>query len=456
METAQQNYDDLRSSDEAIAWITHLKLHGIKPGLTRMQLLLEQLNHPERKLRFIHVAGTNGKGSTCAFLAHTLRQCGYDVGSFTSPYIEKYAERIQFNGQYITDAALLAICNQLKPLVEAIESSEYGSPTMFEVSTLIAILYFSEFVFPDYVVWETGLGGRLDSTNVVHPLVTVITNIGFDHMDILGHTLAEIASEKAGILKSGVPLITAIDSLEARMVVDQIAKAKQVTIYALGEQYHFHPVSFEKDRQSFDFKGPFRDIPQVGIGLNGEHQMQNAAVAMMTLEVLRQYYACLIDDEDLKQAMQSTTWPGRLEMIAHHPPVLLDGAHNVAGAQVLAKAIRTSFPHRRLHMIVGMLATKDHAAYLEPLLPMVHKLIVTEPDFMKKADAHQLAIIAQQLIQEKNSEVELIVEPDWQAALQHLLDGHQAQDLLVVTGSLYLVSDVRASLLHQSASEKGW
>jgi dihydrofolate synthase/folylpolyglutamate synthase len=444
------------TSAEAIAWIVSLTQHGIKPGLARMHVLMEKLNHPERRLRFIHVAGTNGKGSTCAFLANTLIQSRYDVGSFTSPYIEKYTDRIQYNGHPLEDHILLNLCNQLKPIVDDIANTELGSPTMFEVSTALAIVYFATVVHPDYVVWETGLGGRLDSTNIVYPVVTVITNVGYDHMDILGDRLEDIAKEKAGILKPGVPLITAIQSSEARMIVEQIAKDKQVTMYAWREQFDFHILSHERDQQTFHFRGPFREIPQVTIALNGEHQIQNAAVAIMTLEVLRQYNACLIDDEDLLLAMRTTSWPGRLEMIASQPPVLLDGAHNPEGAQVLAHALHTVYPHQKLHLLVGMLATKNHYSYFQHILPQVHTLILTEPDFPKKADAYQLAKVAQTIIDEAQLQVQVIVQPNWQLALQQVRTFQDPDDLLVVTGSLYLVSDVRASLLNQSASEKGW
>ncbi len=444
------------TSSEATAWIIDLKSLGIKPGLARMHALMEMLDHPEQRLRFIHVAGTNGKGSTCAFLSEAIHRCGYDVGCFTSPYIETYADRIRFNGQPITDAALVDICNRLKPFVEQCAATELGSPTMFEVTTVLALLYFAKYAQPDFVVWETGLGGRLDSTNIIHPLVTIITNIGYDHMDILGDTLSQIAYEKAGILKSGVSLITAIQEGEAKQVVTQMAKEKKVNMYVLGEQFGYTRTSNEMNQQRFDFRGPFRDLKQLSISMNGEHQVSNAALAMMTIEILRTYYALYVDDEHLYQAFFHTVWPGRLEMISLEYPILLDGAHNPEGAQALAKSIREDYIHTQVHMMVGMLSTKNHEEYFKQILPCVHTLIVTEVDFPKSSTSHHLAEVANRVILEMNLDVTLIIEPIWKQAVQRLQALQHKNDLLVVTGSLYLVSDVRAWLLDKTLTDKGW
>lgn len=189
------------SYEEAAGWITGLVPFGIKPGLRRIQTIMEKLDHPHRRLKFIHVAGTNGKGSTCAYLASVLRQCGYDVGTFNSPYITRYTDRIQLNGQDIPDDIVIEIVNQLKPIADELADSELGGPTMFEITTALAIVYFAHYAYPDFVVWETGLGGKEDCTNVVTPIVSIITNVGHDHMDILGDTLEQVAVQKAGIIK---------------------------------------------------------------------------------------------------------------------------------------------------------------------------------------------------------------------------------------------------------------
>ncbi|TXK84717.1 folylpolyglutamate synthase/dihydrofolate synthase family protein [Paenibacillus sp. N3.4] len=456
-EIKDTNPVNFQTAKEAIGWIVgRMEKLGIKPGLSRMQMLLEKLGHPERRLKFIHVAGTNGKGSTCAYLTSVLRQCGYDVGTFTSPYLEKYTNRIQVNGADIEDEALLRLVNEMKPIVDEIGETEVGPPSMFEISTALAIMYFAKVAYPDYVVWETGLGGRLDSTNVVNPVVTIITNVGHDHMDILGDTLEQVAAEKAGIIKAGVPVITAVEPDDVWRVIERTAKEKKATLYSLHQQFSYSNTKSDLDHQTFDFNGPFRNLKEVPITLNGQHQLTNAAVAVMTLEVLRQYYACIVDDEDLYKGLTETRWPGRLEMISNEPRILLDGAHNPEGAATLAAALTNVYRYRKLHLMMGMLSTKNHTGYLRHILPLVDTLIVTEPDFHKKGDASRLAEIASELLHDMNRKVDIVIERDWKRALETLTSRTEQDDLAVVSGTLYLISDVRSWITYQTDSEKGW
>ncbi|WP_042164760.1 bifunctional folylpolyglutamate synthase/dihydrofolate synthase [Paenibacillus gorillae] len=445
----------LRTYAEAVDWINGLIPFGIRPGLERIAKLLELAGNPQRRLKFIHIAGTNGKGSTCAFLTSILIKSGYDVGTFTSPYITKFTNRFQYNGEDIEEETLLALANELKPFVEEISATELGSPTMFEVATSIALLFYAKVKFPDYVVWETGLGGRLDVTNIVTPVISVITNIGHDHMDRLGGTLTEVAKEKAGIIKAGVPVVSAVTQPELIEVLKQTAADKKSTLYLLGEQFKFGSLSVQEDEQSFSFEGLFRPIEKLTISLNGAHQMTNAAVAVMTLEVLRQYYALIVDDEALEEGLRLAAWPGRLEMVSRTPRILLDGAHNPEGAETLASALQTTYRYDRLHLMMGMLENKNHSDVIKHILPIVDTLIVTEPDFRNKCEAGSLA----DLIRSERSEshtFELIVEPDWRAALEKLQQLTGDDDLGVVSGSLYLIADVRSRILYNSESEKGW
>ncbi|MBJ6362919.1 bifunctional folylpolyglutamate synthase/dihydrofolate synthase [Paenibacillus sp. GCM10012307] len=444
----------MKTYQEARDWIEGLIPFGIRPGLQRMELLLDKLDHPERRLRFIHVAGTNGKGSVCAYLTSTLIQSGYDVGTFTSPYITKFTNRFQYNGQDIEEETLLRLSNELKPLVEEIAATELGSPTMFEVSTALAILFFARVTYPDYVVWETGLGGRMDVTNVVNPVISVITNVGHDHMDILGHSLAEIAREKAGIIKRGVPVVSTAEQPEVREIIRQTAQAQKSTLYLVDEQFKEVALSAGTEEQSFRFEGLFRTIEPVAITLTGAHQRKNAALAVMALEVLRQYYALVIEDEDLLKGMRYASWPGRMEMISSNPRILLDGAHNPEGAQALAAALKETYAYKKLRLMMGMLANKNHRDTLRHILPLVDTLVVTEPDFRKRMAASELASLIAEM--KEQYEFELIVEPDWKLALQRLREATESDDLGVVTGTLYLISDVRARLLNITDTEKGW
>lgn len=448
----------LHSYQEAVDWINGLIPFGIRPGLDRIEKLMELLGNPHRRLKFIHVAGTNGKGSTCAYLTSVLMRAGYDVGTYTSPYITKFTNRFQYNGTDIEEETLLRLANELKPIVEEMADTELGSPTMFEVSTALAVLFYAKVTYPDYVVWETGLGGRLDVTNIVFPVISVITNIGHDHMDRLGDTIAAVAGEKAGIIKAGIPVVSAATQPEAVEVIKRTAKEKNSTLYLLGEQFHADGLAVKENEQSFRFENVFRTIEPLTITLNGAHQRTNAAVAVMTLEVLRQYNALVVEDEALEEGLRLAAWPGRLEMVSQSPRLLIDGAHNPEGAETLVSALRTTYSFERLHLMMGMLENKNHRDVLKHILPIVDTLIVTEPDYRMKKEAPALAELVQEMRAAESDELdfELIVERDWQEALKKLQQVTGEADLGVVTGTLYLIADVRARILYNSDSEKGW
>jgi dihydrofolate synthase/folylpolyglutamate synthase len=448
----------LQSYREAVDWITGLIPFGIRPGLERIEKLMELLDNPHRRLKFIHIAGTNGKGSTCAYLTSVLLKSGYDVGTFTSPYITKFTNRFQYNGIDIDEETLLRLANELKPQVEAIAETELGSPTMFEVSTALAVLFYAKVTYPDYVVWETGLGGRLDVTNIVQPVVTVITNIGHDHMDRLGDTIAAVASEKAGIIKAGIPVISAVEQPDAVEVIKRTAAEKKSTLYLLGEQFHIEALSVKENEQTFRFQNLFRSIEPLTITLNGAHQRTNAAVAVMTLEVLRQYNALVVEDDALAEGLHAAAWPGRLEMVSQQPRILIDGAHNPEGAETLAEALKNTYKYDRLHLMMGMLENKNHQDVLKHILPIVDTLILTEPDFRMKKEARALADLVLEMKQQHPDQYtfELVVEQNWQTALQKLEQLTGETDLGVVTGTLYLIADVRSRILYNSDSEKGW
>lgn len=449
-----------RTAEEAMAWITGLTAFGIRPGLDRIGALMERFNHPERRLKFIHVAGTNGKGSVCAYLTSVLLKSGYDVGTFTSPYLTSYSNRLQYNGGDIEDEQLVKLANRLKPAADELAASELGAPTMFEVTTALALLYYGTVTFPDYVVWETGLGGRLDVTNIVTPVISVITNVGHDHMDVLGPTLTDIAREKAGIIKSGVPVVTAVSQPEVVQVVEETARARQATLYRAGEQFVYEALEVAESEQSFSFRSPFRAVPSLTITLSGEHQIANAATAIMALEVLRQYYALIVDDEHLEAGLRETKWPGRLEMVSREPRILIDGAHNPEGMEALNRALRNVYAYDRLNAMIAMMPNKNHEHSLRHILPLVDTLVITEPDFHKKMNAAELADVARRVGAELGRSPNVIVEPDWRRALELLLEASSSagdgNTLNVVTGTLYLIADVRSWLLQGTKSEKGW
>lgn len=456
----QQAGPAFRSADEAVAWITgRMQTAGIRPGLERIAWLMDKLGHPERRLKFIHVAGTNGKGSVCAYLEQVLRKCGYDVGLFTSPYITTYTDRIRYNGENMPDEALLRLANRLKPLADELARTEWGTPTMFELTTALALLYFATETYPDYVVWETGLGGRLDVTNIVHPVVSVITNVGHDHLDVLGPTLEDVAREKAGIIKPGVPVVSAVRQPEAIEVLRRTARERKATLYLAGEQFDYEVLSLGERETRFTFRGPFRELHDLRVAMSGAHQAENAAVAVMVLETLRQYYALIMEDEDLREGLARTFWPGRLETVSERPRVVVDGAHNPEGMAALAAALRDLYRFGRLNVLLAMMPNKNHEHSLRHILPLVDTLVITEPDFHRKMSASALAGVVEGLREQVGGPGRVLVEPDWRRALQTVLElAEDAPDqtLTVVTGTLYLVADVRSWLLDRKNTDKGW
>lgn len=441
----------IETYEHALDWIHGMLKFGMKPGLKRMEWFMEKLGHPEHRLKFIHVAGTNGKGSTSSFLAHMLQAAGYDTGLFTSPYLEKFTNRIKHNGEDIAEEVLVELCQQIQPLVEELAETELGAPTEFEVVTALAILFYATKSFPDYVVWETGLGGRLDSTNIVIPIISVITNIGMDHTDILGHTIEAIAAEKAGIIKPGVPVVTGSDHPDALQVLKEAAQRTKSTLYRLHHEFKVEDIQLDGAQTTFDFTGPFREIKHAAIQLKGRHQAANAAVAIMALEVLRQYMALILDEEDLRKGLLQTTWPGRFERIPGEQEIIIDGAHNPNGAQALAEGLQIYYPGRTIRLLIGILADKPIEDFLKPLLPLVHSVTVTQPDFRRAAKAEMLA----DKVKELTSDLPMTVEPDWRKALEYTLNSALATDLVVITGSLYMISDIRAALLQQPMEKVG-
>jgi len=429
------------TGEEVLSWIRNTASPGIKPGLSRMEWLMERLGHPERRLKCIHIAGTNGKGSTAALISHTLYTCGYDVGLFTSPYLERFEERIRFNGQPISEADLVEAANRIYDAVEECRMSPWGAPTEFELVTTLAIWYYAHISYPYYVVWETGLGGRWDATNVVYPVLTVITTIGLDHTRFLGDTVENIAREKAGIIKPGVPLVCGVTDAAALAVIEDQARARKATVYLYGREFSATSVESTTDGQTFDFTGPFRKYERVQIGLAGAHQMQNAAVALMSLEVLRQYMAFVFEeDEVLYQGLREARWPGRLERLGDRPVFLIDGAHNPQGAAALADAVGQLYGRRPLHLVVGLLEDKISPDFFRPLLPLAKTAILTEPDSPRKASAGRLQEVAAPLAGPGTA---IVAEPDWREALARVMREAADDDLILVTGSLYLIGDVR-------------
>ncbi len=449
-----------REYKEVLEWIHGLGRFGIKPGLDRVSVMLEKLGNPHHKIRFVHIAGTNGKGSTAAILASILRSSGYAVGLYTSPYLLSFTNRMAVNNADISQQELIALVNKIKPLVDQIKDDpKLGHPTEFEVVTVLALNYFAERGV-DLVVLEVGLGGRLDATNVITPLLSIITNISLEHTDVLGSTITEIASEKAGIIKQGKPLLTAAEDPEALKVFEERCAALKCRYYRVFPPLNSgdllsqnRPVTLLKtitaDGQYFDYHGFSIDLKDLFIPLRGKYQLLNAATAIAAVEILAaEGYA--VGREAILKGLLKTIWPGRLELLQKKPLVIMDGAHNPAAMEKLAEAIPQYFKYRRLITVIGMLADKDIAAMLKSILPLSDLVVFTRPTLPRAADPQTIAVLA---AKDLNFRKEHFIIEDYRAALDKALARAGTDDAVLVTGSLYTVSDVRAYYRERYAAE---
>lgn len=432
----------MNTTAEALDWIQSLKPFGYKPGNERMLWMLNRTGNPERRLKFVHIAGTNGKGSNVAFLSSVLRTCGYEVGTYISPHITTYLSRVSFNGEEITEVALVELSQLLRPLVEELAQTELGSPTEFEVMTMIAILYFARYTYPDIVIWETGLGGRFDSTNVVHPLVTIITNVGLDHTKILGDTLEKIAWDKAGIIKGGVPVITAVEDEAAYKVIEDIATAHRAKVYRLGREFTIQEPVINNEGQSFTFNGPFQDYKNIELGLRGSHQFANAATSLMALELLRQYSAFIIDEEDLLTGYRQAKHPGRLEVLSTEPLIVCDGAHNPHGAKKVAESIPQLYQYEKLTLVTSIMQDKAIDELLQYFMPLVDRVVITKAHTPRAAEP----TLIQEKIVNQNAQLPIYIVEEPIEAVQKAIEVSDPHDLILIAGSLYLIESLRNEL----------
>ncbi len=430
--------------EEAIQWVRGFQKFGIKPGLERMKWMLEQLGNPQNRLKFVHIAGTNGKGSTVQYISSVLQEAGYEVGTFTSPAIESFTSRIQWNGKSIPDTDFVKLTNRLKPLVLELEHTEWGSLTEFELTTIMAILYFATISYPDLVIWETGLGGRLDSTNVVNPIVAAITNIGFDHMEILGDSLEQIAAEKAGIMKSGVATITTEDNMGALQVLASAAKEKKSRLYQWEKDFTIERITNEWQgmEEKFHFQGPFGSYRDLKIKMLGAHQIKNAALAVMVLELLRQYYAVHFEAEQLTEGLAKANWPGRFEIIKKDPFLILDGAHNIEGIEALIQTIQERFANHKVKVLFSAFKDKDASGMIDRLASYCDEAIITGMEHSRSAEPADLEM----LFRDANPNLKTTMISDWQEALKVWQQAAKPDELLLATGSLNFIADIRMAL----------
>lgn len=421
---------------EALEYIHGTKKFGSKLGLHNISELLELLGNPQNDLKFIHVAGTNGKGSTSSFIANILIEGGYKVGLFTSPYLEVFNERMRINNQDISDDSLAKITLAVKEKVDEMLNKGMAHPTEFEIVTAIAMQYYKE-EKADFVVLEVGLGGRYDSTNVIkNSIASVITTISMDHTDILGDTLGKIAYEKAGIIKDNGFAICYPQDKEAEDVILEVAKEKNAKLTFVPTE-NLEVIETTEFGSKFNFEYKNTKMSDLEIGLIGTHQAQNAATALTAVLALRDEGYLSISDDAIRRGLKQTKWSGRLEVLRRNPTFLIDGAHNIQGIQALKKTVNSIFKYDKLILGVAILSDKDVDHMIEELVPIADKIVVTEANIFRAMKAEDLAA----KIEKYNNNI--IIESNIEKAVQKTFEIANENDLIVFSGSLYLIGDVR-------------
>lgn len=403
-------------------------------NLDRMYAALDRVGNPHRQLRSVHIAGTKGKGSTAAMVAAILQAGGLRTALFAKPHLVTIRERLRIDGVLIREDEFAALVDEIRPVVEAMRNSPDGVPTFFEAHTLMAMLWFARQQV-DIAVFETGLGGRLDATNVLLPLVTAITTLALDHTQELGETLVEIAGEKAGIIKPGVPVVSAPQVPEAAVVVAVAAGERGCRLLRVGEEIQVNPSPLlSPTRQRFSITGVHGNYLDLACPLLGEHQQLNAAVAVGIVECL-QAAGVPVPSAAIRSGLATVDWPGRLQVMRERPLLLLDGAHDPAAVDALLAALDRHFPGRARHFLLGFASDKDWVEMLRQLAPSAATLTFTAAGTARAVRPETLAE------QARIFDVPVTVAPDIVSALEPLLARVDPADLVCVTGSLYLVGD---------------
>lgn len=401
--------------------------------LDRMQFLVQALGHPERQYPGLHIAGTNGKGSVSAFCAAALQAQGYRLGRFTSPHLAGALAGITVNASSIPEADLEATFNEMLPHLE-----QRQDWTQFEIVTALAFAHFAR-VRVDAAVIEVGLGGRLDATNVLTPLVSVITPIDYDHTCILGTKLAEIAAEKAGIIKEGVPVVLSPQPDEALASILHIAKEKRAQVIEVGKGLRFRRISSGLDGQVCVFSNHNQKVTRLKIGMLGLHQVENAATAFAALQAANQR-GLEVSTAAIERGFAAVRWPGRFELVCDDPPVVLDAAHTPAAAQALRAGLDEYFPERPVILVLGVSADKDLAGIIEPLRARIASAIATQA-------AHPRAIQAGELQGRLGRfGVQATSEPDPSQALRKAIDLSRENHVVLVCGSVFLVEAIEQTI----------
>ena len=427
---------------ETIQYLFDLQKFGTKLGLDNTIALLELLGRPDKKQSYLHVTGTNGKGSVSAFCASVLSRAGYSTGLYTSPHLVSFTERIRVDGKAASEDGVVALAERLKSLLA--EKGPELRPTFFEFTTAMALDYFAD-AGTDIAVLEVGMGGRLDSTNVVMPECTVITNVEMEHREYLGDTIEAIAFEKAGIIKPGVPLVTSEKKDPVLRMFAERCRGLGSDMLVPGRDYgyEFRGAMLDGGRivQTMDYSGLGGDIKALEVPLAGVHQLENAATAVCALQILaRRGFPC--DEGAIRAGLLSTRWEGRLEIVSQRPLLVLDGAHNPASAARLAESLTEYFAghYRKLILVLGVLSDKEPSFMVKTLAPFADEVVFTQAEYERAVPADDLMSIA------ADAGIKARVSRTVSGAVASALSAAAPEDMVLVAGSLYVVGEAKAWL----------
>lgn len=431
--------------NKAIDYLYGLQKYGIKLGLDNTIRLLSLLRNPQESFKAIHVAGTNGKGSTSVMIASVLRAAGFRTGLFTSPHLVSFTERIKVDDEEIKEAEVIELTDEIKEIINSSQCSEFN-PTFFEFVTAMAFLYFRRKGI-EWAVIETGMGGRLDATNILLPEVSVITNISLDHKEFLGQTLKEVAAEKAGIIKHGIPVVSSSQDTGAMDVIKDKVSSEGIVLHEYGRDFVSLLRGSDIRGITFDYKGK-NSLDGLYVPLCGMHQMENASAAIKAIELIMERES--IYPESIRQGLANTEWHGRLELIrkpGKKYDILIDGAHNPSAAGRLSEALKSYFApqYNRIILIFGIMSDKDIKGIMEPLLPIASEIIVTAPDYGRSASPEKLAETARSLGFKPvvvNSVKDALDTAVRRAENSSVADSH----LIVITGSFYTIGEAKTIL----------
>ncbi|MBU0545042.1 MAG: bifunctional folylpolyglutamate synthase/dihydrofolate synthase [Proteobacteria bacterium] len=405
-----------------------LRRFGIKLGLTTIKNILSALGDPQNNYSCIHVAGTNGKGSVASALACILQKAGYKVGLFTSPHLVTFNERIQINNHLISNKNVVESYNAVNNIHQGARE-----PTFFEFSTAMALYEFSKEKV-DWAVIETGMGGRLDATNIIKPAISIITNISIEHKTYLGNTIEKIAGEKGGIIKRGTPVITGAKQKNVINVLKNIAAKKKAPFYLLGESFKTR----RNKNGTFTYHGMEKVWPNMRTGLSGTHQIENAALVLAACEILGEKIDLSVGH--MRAGLFQNKWPGRLEIVSSSPYIILDGAHNLNAARTLTRFLSKEFAEKKIAVITGMLDDKPYAAMLKSILSVCNRVILTKPLIDRALEPETLYAASKGLV--KN----ITIIPSVKEAIDYALSTASADEIICITGSLYVVGEAKAML----------